>query len=117
MKKSTGSSSVTPRSSVVSRTAATVVDLVRDAGLVVNATPSGLDGSAMPIDVTALAADAAVLDLIVRRDETPLVRAARACGHRAAGGLEMLLAQGALSFERWFGFTPDWDAMRAAVAR
>ncbi|MDF2775441.1 MAG: Shikimate dehydrogenase [Geminicoccaceae bacterium] len=91
--------------------------LLRDAALLVNATPVGLDGNDAPIDVNRLAADAVVLDLIPRRGETPLVRAARAHGHRAADGLEMLLAQGALSFERWFGITPDWGAMRASVAR
>jgi len=99
------------------RTAPTVGEVIANAALVVNATPAGLDGSAVPFEVTGLAGDAVVLDLIVRRDETPLVRAARARGHRAAGGLEMLLAQGALSFERWFGVTPDWDAMRASVSR
>ena len=99
------------------RTAPTLREVIANAALVVNATPAGLDGSAVPFDVAGLAVDAVVLDLIVRRDETPLVRAARARGHRAAGGLEMLLAQGALSFERWFGVTPDWDAMRASVTQ
>ncbi len=92
-------------------------EALRDAALLVNATPVGLDGSDAPVHVDRLAADAVVLDLIPGRDETPLVRAARARGHRAADGLEMLLAQGALSFERWFGITPDWGAMRASVAR
>jgi shikimate dehydrogenase len=90
--------------------------VLRDAAVLVNATPVGLDDN-LPVDVDRLAPDAAVLDLIPRRDETPLVRAARSRGHRAADGLEMLLAQGALSFERWFGITPDWAAMRASVAR
>ena len=94
-----------------------VGELVASAGLLVNATPVGLDGVAVPVDVHMLRADSVVLDLIARLDETPLVRAARARGLRAAGGLEMLLAQGALSFERWFGVKPDWDAMRASLAR
>jgi shikimate dehydrogenase len=88
-----------------------------DAALVVNATPVGLAGDALPVPVHRLAADAVVLDLVVRRGETPFVQAARARGLRAAGGLEMLLAQGALAFERWFGIAPDRDAMRASVAR
>ena len=99
----------------VAHAVATEGDLINGAALVVNATPAGLNGSVVPFDLTRLAPDAVVLDLVVRRDETPLVRAARARGHRAAGGLEMLLAQGALSFERWFGVVPDWGAMRAAV--
>jgi hypothetical protein len=44
------------------------------------------------------------------------VNAARARGHRATDGLTMLLEQGALAFERWFGMNPDRIAMRAALA-
>ena len=92
-------------------------EAVRGAALVVNATPIGLDGYAQPIDVGLLASDAAVLDLVFSPSETPFVHAARARGLRASDGLEMLLAQGALAFERWFGIPPDRDAMRDAVAR
>ena len=99
------------------RAASTVEDAVRGAALVVNATPLGLDGQSIPIDVALLDHDAALLDLVVRRDETPVVRAARARGHRAADGLDMLLGQGALAFERWFGIAPDRAVMRASVAR
>jgi shikimate dehydrogenase len=92
-------------------------DAVRGAALVVNATPIGLDGRTVPIDVRLLEPDSAVLDLVFGPNETPFVHAARAHGLRAADGLAMLLAQGALAFERWFGVAPDRDAMRQAVAR
>jgi shikimate dehydrogenase len=92
-------------------------EAVRGAALVVNATPIGLDGYAQPMDVGLLAPDAAVLDLVFSPSETPFVHAARARGLRASDGLEMLLGQGALAFERWFGIPPDRDAMRDAVAR
>lgn len=113
---STRATSLCTRSPIASAHAS-LEDLVSSAGLVVNATPVGLDGVAVPVDAARLATDAVVLDLIVRLNETPLVRESRARGLRAAGGLEMLLAQGALSFERWFGVAPDWDAMRASLAR
>ena len=90
---------------------------VHGATLVINATPSGLDDSAMPIDAELLDPSAVVLDLVVGRNETPLIRAARALGHRAAGGLTMLIEQGALAFERWFGIPPDRSVMRRAVVR
>ena len=90
---------------------------VRGAALVINATPSGLDDSSMPVSTELLDASAVVLDLVVGRNETPLVRAARARGHRAADGLTMLIEQGALAFERWFGTPPDRDVMRRAVVR
>lgn len=84
--------------------------------LVVNATPLGAaDDDPLPIEIASLPAGAAVLDLVYRRGETRLVREARAAGHRAADGLTMLLEQGALSFERWFGLAPDRAAMRRSV--
>lgn len=87
------------------------------APLVVNATPLGAsDGDLLPIDVALLPAGSAVVDLVYRRGETRFVREARAAGHRAADGLTMLLEQGALSFERWFGIAPDRQAMRRSVA-
>ncbi len=96
--------------------ASTVEEAVRDATVVVNATPVGLAGEALPVPVEQLRGDAAVMDLAYRAGETPWVRAARARGLRAADGLEMLIAQGADAFERWFGRTPDLGAMRAALA-
>jgi shikimate dehydrogenase len=99
------------------RVVPSVSEMARGSALVINATPAGLGGGAAPIDVALLAADAVVLDLIAHPDETRLVHAARDRGLRAAGGLEMLIAQGALAFERWFGIRPDRAAMRAAVAR
>ena len=90
---------------------------VRGATLVINATPSGLDDASMPVSTELLDASAVVLDLVVGRNETPLVRAARTRGHRAADGLTMLIEQGALAFERWFGTPPDRDVMRRAVVR
>ena len=58
-----------------------------------------------------------VFDLCYRRQETPLVVAARARGLRAADGLGMVVEQGALAFERWFGVRPNRDVMWAAVRR
>jgi shikimate dehydrogenase len=91
-------------------------DAVRAATIVVNATPVGLSGDEHPVAVSAIPADAAVMDLAYRAGLTPWIAAARAAGYRAADGLEMLIAQGAEAFERWFGQAPDRDAMRAALA-
>ncbi|MGH7632155.1 MAG: shikimate dehydrogenase family protein [Gemmatimonadaceae bacterium] len=80
-----------------------VVRSVRDAHVIVNATPVGQSDEALPAPVEALAPDAAVLDLVCRRGDTAWVRQARLAGHRASGGLPMLVEQGALAFERWLG--------------
>lgn len=89
---------------------------LEDAELVVNATPLGLRADdPHPAAVEMLPAGAPVLDLVYGPDETAWVHAARAAGHRASDGLRMLVEQGALSFERWFGFPPDRAAMARAI--
>jgi shikimate dehydrogenase len=89
--------------------------LAREADLVVNATSVGLRDDELPISPDRLRKDAALLDLVYRPGETAWVRAARESGRRAADGLTMLVEQGALAFERWFGVAPNREAMWAAV--
>jgi len=98
--------------------AATATAALRDAQLIVNATPigMGLGSEAMPISPDAVPAGTVVIDLVYRRAETPFVRAVSARGVRAVDGLIMLIEQGALAFERWFGFSPDRELMRRVVA-
>ncbi len=55
------------------------------------------------------------MDLVYARGGTSWIRAARTRGNRAADGLTMLLEQGALSFQRWFGIEPDREAMRRSL--
>ncbi|HEX9563612.1 MAG TPA: shikimate dehydrogenase [Gemmatimonadaceae bacterium] len=95
--------------------AASAGEAVRDADVVVNSTPVGLHGEELPIPIGSLPRDAAVMDLAYRVGETPWVRAARAGGHRAADGQEMLIEQGAHAFECWLGIVPDRNVMRAAL--
>lgn len=47
--------------------------------------------------------------------ETATARAARAAGARVVTGLEVLVAQGASSFELWTGVPAPVDVMRAAI--
>jgi shikimate dehydrogenase len=89
--------------------------VVAEVDLLVNATPRGLDGALMPIAPGMIPETTAVLDLTYRRGRTPWVRACRARGLRADDGLPMLVEQGALAFERWFGSAPDRDAMWRAI--
>jgi len=98
------------------RAVATVEEALDGSSLVVNATSIGLDGVSQPIDVARLPQGADVIDLVYGPNETAWVRAARAAGHRAIDGLPMLIEQGALAFERWFGMPPDRDAMWRAAA-
>lgn len=83
--------------------------------LVVNATPLGLDGAAMPVAPALVPPGCAVMDLTYRRGRTPWVNALRARGLRAEDGLPMLVEQGALAFERWYGVPADRVAMLRAI--
>ena len=55
-----------------------------------------------------------VVDLVYRQDHTAACRR-RAHGARTLDGLEVLVAQGALSLERWTGRPAPVDVMRAAA--
>jgi shikimate dehydrogenase len=47
--------------------------------------------------------------------ETPFANWAREGGARVVDGLEVLVRQGALSFQRWTGLEPPLDLMREAA--
>jgi shikimate dehydrogenase len=83
-----------------------------DAALVVNTTPVRTDV------VVDLRPEQTLVDLAYNADgsATALVRAARERGCNTVDGLDVLVAQGAASFERWTGIPAPVDVMRAAVS-
>ena len=84
--------------------------------LVVNATPVGMKRSDPPVlPAWLLAPHLMVYDTIYAPVRTPLLAAAAGAGALAANGLSMLLHQGALSFEIWFGRKAPLDVMSAAL--
>ena len=84
--------------------------------LIVNATPLGLNRSdPSPVPARLLAPHLMVYDTIYSERRTPFVSAAVEAGARGANGLSMLLHQGALAFEIWFGREAPLDVMRAAL--
>ena len=85
-----------------------------DATILVNATPLRDEAPVAPHRGLQ------VVDLAYRADGRPtaLVAAAREAGcTTVVDGLEILVRQGAASFERWTGVAAPVDVMRAAVAR
>ncbi len=89
---------------------------LRGADLVVNTTPIGMNDDQVPVNPGVLASGAACLDLVYRRTgPTPFVQLARAQGRRADDGLAMLIGQGARSWQRWFGVSPDIEVMTRAA--
>jgi shikimate dehydrogenase len=95
---------------------------VEGADLLVNCTAVGLEGDGssfkqLPVRADELAMFDCVVDFAYSDTETALVAAARAHGVAAVDGLELLVAQGARSFERFTGRSAPVQAMRAAVRR
>lgn len=89
--------------------------LLREADLLVNATPIGTSSDETPVAAELLRPDLGVLDLVYRPSPTRLVREARAAGAVARDGAEVLLHQAALSFSLWTGRDAPAQVMRAAL--
>lgn len=86
--------------------------------LVVNATRLGLSpDDQSPLDFEILSRAGAAMDLVYGASPTPFVRAAEEFGVRATDGGEMLVQQGAASFERWWDRPAPVEAMRDAYRR
>ncbi len=86
--------------------------------LVINATALGLRPTdPLPLPLDAGPTVGAALDLVYSAGSTPWVRELQARGVPAVDGLEMLIFQGAASFERWWGIPAPIDAMRASLTR
>ncbi len=123
---------------IVNRTTARVVDLadrlharfpqlelavnwwepLPGANLVVNASAVGMwphaEASPLPDD-QPVPRGAIVYDLVYNPPETKLLRAASRMGARGIGGLEMLVYQGARSFELWTGREAPLQTMQSAA--
>jgi shikimate dehydrogenase len=87
-----------------------------DADILVNASPAGMEGvGALDIPLASLKKTAVVYDLVYKPVNTKLLQDAKELGHKASGGLTMLLYQGAESFEIWTGKTAPVDVMKRAL--
>jgi shikimate dehydrogenase len=82
--------------------------------ILINATSVGMspDTDATPVPRQFLRPGLTVVDIVYNPPDTRLMREAAAAGCRTVGGLAMLVAQGAMSFELWTGFKPDPGLMR-----
>jgi shikimate dehydrogenase len=90
------------------------------ADLLLNATSLGLkpvDASPLDEKLFPLRGVKSVYDMIYRPAETPLLKAAKAAGCKAANGLGMLLHQGAKALEIWTGQPAPVVVMRRALEK
>ncbi len=92
------------------------------AGLVINATSMGFNGvNQLQVDLRQTLRECLVYDSVYAPQDTAFLTNAREINRQTFGGLGMLVGQGALAFERWFGVQPDFMAglarLQAALVR
>ncbi len=85
--------------------------LLDGAGLFVNTTSLGMDGTAAPLlPFDRMKNDALVTDIVYVPLKTPLLQQAEQIGLPTVDGLGMLMHQAVPGFERWFGQKPEVTA-------
>ena len=91
----------------------------RQSDLIVNCTSIGMthgpDAAGTPLTAPQIPATALVYDLVYNPLDTPLLRAAARAGAAQLGGIQMLVYQGAASFEMWTGRPAPVAVMLAAA--
>jgi shikimate dehydrogenase len=86
-------------------------EVMQGAGLFVNTTSLGMNGTEAPqIDFSSLAEKAVVTDIVYVPLKTPILKMAEQQGFAIVDGLGMLLYQAIPGFEKWFGQKPQVDA-------
>jgi len=90
---------------------------LRDSDVLVNATSAGMKPnlSQSVVAPEALRPDLAVMDIVYNPVETKLAKDAKAAGAKVVSGVEMLIYQGAASFEIWTGKQAPIEVMRKAA--
>jgi shikimate dehydrogenase len=90
---------------------------LQDADVLINATSVGMHPNAGRSLIAArwLKPELIVMDIVYNPLETRLMKDAKAAGARVISGVEMLIYQGAASFEIWTGRSAPIEVMRKAV--
>ncbi|MFH0883592.1 MAG: type I 3-dehydroquinate dehydratase [bacterium] len=68
---------------------------------IVNATPLGMDGISSPLPAETPLADKRIIDVVMKRDGTPLTRRAKEAGAKVVDGFEIWVRQGAAQMSRF----------------
>ena len=90
-----------------------------EVSLIVNCTSIGMvhgpDETGSPLSASDIPSSVLVNDLVYNPQETPLLREASRAGASTLGGIQMLVYQGAASFEMWTGQDAPVDVMLDAA--
>ncbi len=89
------------------------------ADVLVNTTSVGMvpDVNQTPVPARLLNPNLVVCDIVYNPLETRLLREARAAGARTIDGLDMLVWQGALAFEKWTDQKAPFEIMKQAAVK
>jgi shikimate dehydrogenase len=90
---------------------------LQDSDILINATSVGMKPrpDETPVPIELLRSNLSVMDIVYNPLETKLARDAKALGAKVVSGVEMLIYQGAASFEIWTGKSAPVEVMRKAV--
>jgi shikimate dehydrogenase len=90
---------------------------LQDSDILINATSVGMKPrpDQTPVPIELLRKNLAVMDIVYNPLETKLARDAKTLGAKVISGVEMLIYQGAASFEIWTGKSAPVEVMRKAA--
>ena len=90
-------------------------EAIRDADVIVNATPLGMSDDSLPFDPSLLSKGQSLIDLIYEPEKTALLLEAESLGVKTLNGVGMLLHQAGAQFQLWTGCEPPLKEMAQAV--
>jgi shikimate dehydrogenase len=90
---------------------------LQDSDILINATSVGMKPhpDQTPVPIELLRKNLAVMDIVYNPLETKLAKDAKTLGAKVVSGVEMLIYQGAASFEIWTGKSAPVEVMRKAA--
>lgn len=93
--------------------------VLEGADILINATSVGMspDVDKTPVPARLLKPGLIVVDIVYNPIQTRLLKEAEAAGAQTIGGLDMLVWQGAIAFEKWTGRKAPLDLMRREVIK
>ena len=96
-----------------------IAENLQDSDVLINATSVGMspDANQSVVPPQLLRSGLTVMDIVYNPVETKLARDAKAAGANVVSGVEMLIYQGALSFEIWTGRSAPIEVMRKAALK
>ena len=89
-----------------------------ESDLLVNCTPVGMSGHSpteTPLNASLFSKNMVVMDVVYNPQKTRFLEDAQRVGCKTIDGVDMLVYQGAASFELWTGEKPPVEIMRSAV--